>query len=142
MTAEPEPGWHHVTQRQGLRDPINRHTLAIALIVAPVTFGTFALAALGADASTLAWVVGGIAILAALGGWLHPPDRSLRFKGALAGVAIALGALGAAYAYTLWRGNDRRDRRVRAGYNLLLPIIVGGLPGVGLYYKLVRRRQS
>ena len=118
-----------------MRDPVNRHTLAIALVGAPVVFGAFALSALGTDATTLAWVLGSVALLGAIGGWLHPPARSLRLRGAVSGVVIATGALAATYLYVNWRGGDRK---VRVGYELVLPSAIGGVPGVLLYYALVR----
>jgi hypothetical protein len=122
-----------------VRDPVNRHTLAIALIVTPVVFGSFALNALGTDAATLGWVLGAVTILAGVGGWLHPPVRSLRVRGALSGVVIATGALAATYAYVAWRGGDRK---VRFGHELVLPTAVGGLPGMALYYALIRAHKT
>src|SRR5512134_634278 len=95
VKSEPQSPWKYVAQRQGVRDPVNRHTLAIALVGAPVVFGAFALSALGTDATTLTWVLGSVALLGAIGGWLHPPATSLRLKGAMSGVVIATGALAA-----------------------------------------------
>jgi hypothetical protein len=53
----------------------------------------------------------------------------------MAGVVIAAGALAATYAYITWRGGDRK---VKVGHQLVLPIVIGGLPGAALYYALVR----
>jgi hypothetical protein len=130
-----ESPWAYVAERQRLRDPVNRHTLAIALIVAPVIFGAMTLRVLGADSSTLVWTLVGVAVPAAIGGYVHPPLRSLRLRASLAGVAIAAGALAATYGYMTWRGDDYE---VRYGLEFILPIVVGGLPGVALYYALVR----
>ena len=135
MPPEPESRWKYITEHQGLRDPINRHTLAIALIVAPVIFGALTLRVLGADALTLAWVSAAVAVPAAIGGWVHPPSRSLRPRGVVAGITIAAGALAATYAYLTWRGDNYE---VRFGLEFVLPIVIGGLPGVALYYGLVR----
>ena len=135
MKPEPPSPWAYVARPQGVRDPVNRHTLAIALVVVPVVFGALALNVLGTDAGTLGWVLGAAAILGAIGGWLHPPAQSLRLRGAVSGVVIATGALAATYAYVAWRGGDRK---VRFGHELVLPTAFGGLPGVALYYALVR----
>jgi hypothetical protein len=132
---EPESRWRYVADRQRLRDPVNRHTLAIALIAAPVIFGALVLRALGTDATTLVWTLVGVAAPAAVGGWVHPPSRSLRVRGAVAGLAIAAGALAATYASMTWRGPDYE---IRFGLELILPIVIGGLPGAVLYYALVR----
>ena len=139
MKPEPPSPWSYVARPQGVRDPVNRHTLAIALVAAPVVFGAFALNALGADAATLGWVLGTVAILGAIGGWLHPPARRLRVRGAVSGVVIATGALAATYVYVTWRGGDRK---VRFGHELVLPTALGGLPGVALYYALVRGHKA
>jgi hypothetical protein len=39
VNSEPESPWSYVARRQRVRGPVNRHTLAIVLIVAPVVFG-------------------------------------------------------------------------------------------------------
>ncbi len=135
MRPEPPSPWSYVARPQGVRDPVNRHTLATALVAAPVIFGAFALNALGTDAVTLGWVLGAVAILGGVGGWLHPRARFLRVRGAVSGVVIATGALAATYVYVTWRGGDRK---VRFGHELVLPTVLGGLPGVALYYALVR----
>jgi hypothetical protein len=135
VTPDPDSQWRYVAEHQRFGDRVNRHTLAIALIVAPVTFGALALQALGTDSATFASVLGCVAIPAAVGGWLHPPSRDLRLKGVLGGVAIAIGALVASRVYITWTG---LSPQVRVGHQFLLPLIVGGLPGAALYYALVR----
>jgi hypothetical protein len=135
---EPESRWQYVGDWQGLREPVNRHTLAIALIAGPVIFGALSLRVLGADPSTLAWVSLFVAVPAAIGGWVHPPLRVLRPRCAVAGVVIAAGALAATYGYLMWRG---REFEVRYGLEFILPLVIGGLPGVALYYALVRHHK-
>jgi len=129
-----ERGWSHLTQRQSLCDPVSRHTMALALIAVPVIVGALSLRPLAPDASTIAWVAGIVAITGAAGGWLHPPARSLRLRGALAGIIVAWGALAAAYGYVGWR---RGDITGNFGLGLGLSIFTGGLPGAVLYYALV-----
>jgi hypothetical protein len=136
VNPEPQSSWRHVTRPQGLREPVNRHTLAIALVCVPVIFGAFAISALGPDTATVGSAFGAAAVFGAIAGWVHPPRRSLRPGGAVAWVVIATGALAATYGYVRWRGGDRK---VRVGYELVLPSVIGGLPGVVLYYAFVRR---
>ena len=137
MSPEPQSRWRYLSERQSLREPVNRHTLAIALIVTPVIFGALTLRILGTDTSTLAWVLAVVAVPAAIGGWRHPPLRSLRLRTAVAGIVIAAGALAATHVYLKWRGDAYE---VRSGTELVLPTVIGGLPGVLLYYALVRHR--
>jgi hypothetical protein len=49
-----------------------------------------------------------------------------------------MGALAATHVYLARRG---ADRKLRFGYELVLPIVIGGLPGVALYYVLARNER-
>jgi hypothetical protein len=40
--------------------------------------------------------------------------------------------------YLTWRG---LDYRLRFGHELVLPIVIGGLPGIALYYAIIRNHK-
>ncbi len=139
MKPDPRSPWGYLADRQRLREPINRHTLGVALVVAPVIFGALALGVLGTSRATVSWVLVVVALFGGIGGWVHPPHRSLRPRTALAGVVVATGALVASASYVEWGGGDHK---VTSGHEFVLPIVLGGLPGVVLYAWLVRRRST
>ena len=132
MADKPDPHrpWDYLGDSQGLRERINRHTLGIALVVAPVIFGALSLEVLGISRATVSWVLVVVALFGGIGGWVHPPHLLLRPRTALAGVVVAVGAL-VASAWYQERGGA--DHKARFGYEFVYSIVLGGLPGVVLY---------
>jgi hypothetical protein len=116
-----------------MRDPVSRRTAGLAVIVVPVIFGAFALNLLGSDRDTIFWVCGLVAGFGGVGGWILGRGHPTRIMSAVAGVTAALGALAGTLAYVSFRGGPNK---VRFGAELVLPMVLGSVPGVLVYYGL------
>ena len=124
MKPDQRSPWGYLADRPGLLAPINRHTLGIALVGVPVIFGALALGALGMSRATVSWVLVIVALFGGIGGWVHPPHRSLRPRTALAGVVIAVGALVASASVrrvARWGSQGQVRPRVRVANRLGWP---------------------
>jgi hypothetical protein len=103
------------------------------VIVVPVIFGAFALNLLGSDKDTVIWVCGLVAGVGGVGGWILGHGHPTRIMGAVAGGTAALGALAGTLVYVSFRGGPNK---VRFGAELVLPMVLGSVPGVLIYCAL------
>jgi hypothetical protein len=113
------------------RGPVSRQTIALAALVVVVLFGNKAVDVLGTEPDVL-WGVAAILVPvgAAAGALFHPVVR-FRWRGAISGVVVAGGAFAAQRLYS-------RLRPEQFGHEFAVVALVGALPGVALYYLLMR----
>jgi hypothetical protein len=114
--------------RQG---PVSRQTIALAALLIVVLFGNKAVDVLGAERDI---VLGTAAILVASGavaGAFFHPVRRIWWRGSLSGVLVACGAFAAHRFYG-------RVRPEQFGHEFAVVALVGAIPGIALYYVLMR----
>lgn len=116
-------------------EPVNRPFLGMGMIVVADMAGALVLQQHAPPRDLAVWVLGIAASLSAIGGAIYHAVRRFWAKGAIAGLTIGLVSLVATYFYVDWRFTLTDSI---ASPEFLLPLFVGALPGVGLYYAMMR----
>jgi hypothetical protein len=141
---QPRPALSKEFIRPSLRNQeINRPTGGLLMIVGAVVIGALVLQL---DRPPREWVLPIIAVVltsATIGGAIYHPIRRFWMRGACAGLLIGAISLATTFFYLKWRVGDSHfmgseELHFLVSVELLIPSGVGALPGITVYYLMMR----
>jgi len=116
-------------------EKLNRPFMGMALIILADMLGAFFLLERELPREWVPRILALVIGLCAAGGALYHPVRRFWLKGLVAGLAVGLLSLVTTYFYMGWRFSLTGSVW---SAEMLLPLALGSLPGVGLYYLMMR----
>lgn len=119
--------------RTALRGAVSRQILAIMLVCTPMFLAAKLLDVLGDDLWVVQWVTAMLVLAGAAGGALYHPVRRFWWRGTVSGVVVTAGAFAAYRTY-------QRLRPDPFGYEFAIVALMGAVPGLLVYYLLMRQQ--